>query len=48
MGTDVWHALCALAVVVVVLPLAGAGWLVARQAAREKRARHARSDIDGK
>ena len=40
MGTDLWHALCALAVVV--LPLAGAGWLVARQAAREKLARQAR------
>lgn len=46
MGTDLWHALCALAVVV--LPLAGAGWLVARQEAREKRARQARTDVDGK
>ena len=42
-------ALCALAVVV--LPLAGAGWLVARQEKhekREKRARQARADVDGK
>ena len=44
METDLWNALCALAVVL--LPLAGAGWLVARQVAREKRVAEARPEVD--
>lgn len=46
MATDLWLALCALAVVV--LPMGAAGWLVARQAAREKRAQQARQEADAK